>query len=71
MNESVAGLLSQLNTWEQKYGPLGGGRNIESNGEVPARIDELKRLLRDQGADVSWNGTEYVLVGPRPEGQAQ
>jgi hypothetical protein len=71
MNTSVTRLLSQLNEWEQKYGSLGAGRDQESTGEVPARIDELKRLLREQGADVSWNGTEYVLVGPRPEGQAQ
>src|SRR3954447_12276283 len=67
---SLVRLLSQLNEWEQKYGSLGAGRGWGSNGEVPARIDELKRLLRGQGADVSWNGTEYVLASPNPEGNA-
>jgi hypothetical protein len=61
MTDSAAQLLSELNEWEQKYGPLGGGKDHESTGEVTARIAALKRLLREQGAEVSWNGAEYVL----------
>jgi hypothetical protein len=55
-------LLAQLNEWEQKYGPLGGGKGLASSGEAPARIAELKRQLSELGIVVEWNGTEYVIV---------
>ena len=55
-------LLSELNEWEQKHGPLGGGKGLASTGEAPARIADLKRQLREAGVEVEWNGAEYVIV---------
>ena len=61
MARSVARLLSDLNEWEQKYGPLGGGKGTRL-GEASTRITQLKAQLSELGAEVCWNGSEYVLV---------
>jgi hypothetical protein len=61
--DDIPALIAELNEWEQKYGPLGGGKGLANSGEAPARIAELKRRLRDLGVTVEWNGREYVIVG--------
>jgi hypothetical protein len=61
--KDVPTLIAALNEWEQKYGPLGGGRGLASTGEAPAQIAELKARLRALGVTVEWNGHEYVVVG--------
>jgi hypothetical protein len=69
MNDRVSRLLSQLNEWEQNYGPLGAGKDLKSTGEAAARIAELKRELRELHVEVAWNGAEYVIVPPAGDDQ--
>lgn len=62
--DDIDALLDELNEWEQKYGPLGGGKGLDSTGEAPARIAELKRQLVIRGVTVAWDGAKYVIVAP-------
>lgn len=55
-------LLRDLNHWEQNFGvAYTKDKQLASSGEVTARIADLKRQLKAQGARYHWNGEQYVL----------
>jgi hypothetical protein len=66
--DRVQKLLAELNEWEKKYGPRGGGKRLVSSGEANARIEELKRLLRELDVEIDWNGLEYEVID-HPDGR--
>jgi hypothetical protein len=60
--EEIRELLSELNHWEQNYGTAHkNDPQLKDRGEANARIDDLKKSLKEKGALFYWNGTEYVL----------